>query len=544
MNRSASFFTSTMLFALLALAACVPVTESDRTIALSTAPSQPVATATPAPASENVALLGWGRASAGEGSAQRAIDGDPASYWNAGEPAPHWFSLSLDDLYLVDRIELVITQTPAGPTTHEIWLGNGYGPRTLYKRFTDVPTQDGQTLTVAIEPARSINEVLIFTLDSPSYVAWRELRVFGSASELLPLQRNTIATGLELPVQVTHAGDSSGRLFVVEQAGRIRIIKDGALNAAPFLDISHSVRTDSYEQGLQNVAFPPNYATEQKFYVSYTNVDSDTVISRFTTSADPDIADPVSEEVVLKWEQPGVFHNGGSMIFGLQDGYLYIGSGDGGNSAEPNVNGQDPTTLLGKILRIDVESGVKPYSIPASNPFTQVDGYRDEIWALGLRNPWGFAFDRQTGDLYLPDAGDHLREEVNYQPAASAGGENYGWPIMEGNQCYDRVKVPCSADGLTQPVAEYDHTRGCAVVGGGVLRGNIYPRLQGIFIYSDFCIGHIWGLSRPDPDSQDGWQSTLLAKVDVPVSSIGEDEEGNVYVTGYQNGVVYLLTPR
>ena len=231
-------------------------------------------------------------------------------------------------------------------------------------------------------------------------------------------------------------------------------------------------------------------------------------------------------------------------IFGPQDGYLYIGSGDGGVSDKLSVNGQDPTTLLGKILRIDVESGVKPYSIPASNPFTQVDGYRDEIWALGLRNPWGFAFDRQTGDLYLPDVGYHLREEVNYQPAASAGGENYGWPIMEGNQCYDRVRVPCNADGLTQPVAEYVHARGCAVVGGSVLRGSIYPRLQGIFIYSDFCIGHIWGLNRPDPDSPSGWQSKLLAKVDVPVSSIGEDEEGNVYVTGYQNGVVYLLTPR
>ena len=209
-------------------------------------------------------------------------------------------------------------------------------------------------------------------------------------------------------------------------------------------------------------------------------------------------------------------------------------------------NGQDPKTLLGKILRIDVESGVKPYSIPASNPFTQVEGYRGEIWALGLRNPWGFAFDKQTGDLYIPDVGFSVREEVNYQPASSAGGENYGWPIMEGNACYNNWPWPCSGYGLTYgwPVVAYNHTQGCAVVGGTVYRGTSYPDMQGLFIYADFCSGRIWGLKRPDQDLQNGWQDTLLLNASIPLSSIGEDEKGNVYVTGYQDGVVYMLTKK
>ena len=212
------------------------------------------------------------------------------------------------------------------------------------------------------------------------------------------------------------------------------------------------------------------------------------------------------------------------------------------------VNGQDLNTLLGKILRIDVESGVKPYSVPASNPFTQIEGYRGEIWALGLRNPWGFAFDRQTGDLYIPDVGHHKREEVNYQPAGSEGGENYGWFLMEGTLCFEHFFFPCSADGLTMPVAEYGHARGCAIVGGAVYRGARYPFLQGLFLYADFCNGKIWGLKRSDDESpqdiQDEWQSTLLLNASVPLSSIGEDEEGNVYVTHYQEGALSMIVER
>ena len=563
------------LLAMIAAAACVPIAEPGQTIAVSTATPEPVAIATPAPLGENVAIQGYGSASTRDErghqavdteDAHLALDGDPKSYWSSDQHAPQWFSVVLDDLYLVNRIEIVVAQAPAGPTTHELWLESGSGMRTLYKRVTDVHTEDGQTISVDIEPPRIISGVSINTLHSPSWVAWREVRVFGmpsvnpmEAAGAPQLKLNRITTGLELPVQVTHAGDGSGRLFVVEQKGRIRIIRNGVApnsgaagpgNDIPFLDISDRVSCCFAEQGLFGVAFPPAYVDNQHFYVSYTNKNNygDTVISRFTTTDDPDRADPDSEEVVLTIVQPwSGIHNGGRMAFGPQDGYLYIGSGDGGGH-ENIVNGQDLNTLLGKILRIDVESGVKPYSVPASNPFTQNEGYRGEIWALGLRNPWGFAFDRQTGDLYIPDVGHHGREEVNYQPAGSEGGENYGWFLMEGTLCFEHFFFPCSADGLTMPVAEYGHARGCAIVGGAVYRGARYPYLQGLFLYADFCTGRIWGLKRSDDDSpqdvQDEWQSTLLLNASVPLSSIGEDEEGNVYVTRYQEGALSMIVER
>ena len=228
-----------------------------------------------------------------------------------------------------------------------------------------------------------------------------------------------------------------------------------------------------------------------------------------------------------------------------------LAAGTAVHSAILGIVGKTRIHCVGKILRIDVESGVKPYSVPASNPFTQIDGYRDEIWALGLRNPWGFAFDKQTGDLYIPDVGNTKSEEINYQPAGSEGGENYGWRTMEGVTCFEFLPLPCSADGLTSPVATYDHSQGCAIVGGAVYRGTRYPRMQGIFFYADFCGGRIRGLKRgenhpgsPDQDFQDGWQSTLLINVSIPVSSIGEDEEGNVYVTGYQDGTISMITER
>ena len=568
--------TAIGLLVLIVAAACVPILEPGVTGRVSTATPQPVATffsdrptapvtsepSTPAATggsigSEttarlggNAAVLGLGRASARGESADLAIDGDLDSMWNSTLYPVQWFSVILDDFYLVDRVEMVVAQTPAGPTTHEIWLGNGSGVRTLYRRLIDVHTEDGQILDVTFAPPRAVNEVLIRTVHNPSWVAWREVRVFGRQAES-PTERGgehrlklkKITTGLELPVQVTHAGDGSGRLFVVEQKGRIRIVKDGVINDTSFLDVSERISCCG-ERGLLGIAFPPDYAAKQYFYVSYTNLDGHTIISRYATTADPDRADPGSEEIVLTIDQPDKTHNGGRIVFGPQDGYLYIGSGDGFPVNDPDNNGQNPGTWLGKILRIDVESGVKPYGIPADNPFTQVDGHRDEIWALGLRNPWGFAFDRETGDLYIPDAGNSRREEVNYQPAASHGGENYGWRIMEGSLCFQYSSWPCNAGGLTSPVAEYEHVQGCAIVGGAVYRGTKYPYLQGVFIYADFCRGRVWRLKRPDANVQDGWQSTLLLDAAVPLSSIGEDEEGNVYVVGYQDGFIAMITER
>ena len=519
------------LLALIVATACVPISELGETGAVATAAPQPVATPNsdtptpraksepPTPAAtegstdsvtsarlgENVAVLGFGYASTRDElgrpvveneEANLAIDGDLESLWNSQHYAPQWFSVLLDDLYLVDRIQLVVTQAPAGPTTHEVWLGNGSGGvRTLYKRFSDVHTEDGQTLDVAIDPPRSITEVLVITLDSPSWVGWREVRVFGSLPEDLQgdlevpqVALMEIARGFELPVRITNAGDGSGRLFVVEQKGRIRIIKEGAVKDTPFLDLSERISCCG-ERGLLGIAFPPAYAAKQHFYVSYTDAEGATTFSRFRTTADPDIADPGSEEVVLVIDQPEGSHNGGSMAFGPKDGYLYIGSGDGGGQGSHAETAQTRNILWGKILRIDVESDVKPYDIPSDNPFTQVEGYRDEIWALGLRNPWGFAFDKKTGALYIPDVGDTSYEEVNYQPASSAGGNNYGWSAREASRCFPLSSMPCRAEGFTQPVAEYDNSQGCAIVGGAVYRGTKVSRMQGVFLYADFCSG-------------------------------------------------------
>ena len=503
---------------------------------------------------ENVALRGNWRASANEESAQLAFDGDPDSIWNANLLPMQWLSVSLDGSYLTDGIELVVAQTPAGPTTHELWLGHPSGTRTLYRRFSDVYTEPGQTLAVEIEPPLRINEVMMLTLSGPSWVAWREVRVFGvkaaNAEEAGGTPRWTlskISGGLDKPVHLTHAGDGSGRTFVVEHPGRIRIIKDGELADTPFLDITDRVKCCG-EEGLVGLAFSPTYANSREFYVGYTNAEGATTISRFSSTSDPDTADPGSEEVLLTIGQPRDNHNGGHLAFGPRDGYLYIGSGDGGEVGVVVATGQEPDSLLGKILRIDVESGVKPYSIPPDNPFSQKAGYRGEIWTLGVRNPWGFAFDSETGDLYVPDVGDTRHEEINYQPLSSPGGQNYGWPAMEGNVCSVYFRSSCSADSLTLPVAVYDHSQGCAVVGGSVYRGSKHPQLRGTFLYGDFCSGRVWGLKRMRDDSGDpmpeAWQSELLLQAEsaIPMSKIGADEEGNLYAIGYLVGAIYEIT--
>lgn len=489
--------------------------------------------------------------------ASLAIDGDPDTIWSAKQPAPQWYSISLDQTYLVNRVDMVITQAPPGPTTHEIWLGHGSGMRTFYKRLEDVHTEDGQVLAVPIEPPQAINELLILTLHSPSWVAWRDFRVFGAPLERPvaeverpPFQVAELVTGLDYPVRVTHPGDGSGRIFIVELPGRIRIVNEGALNDVPFLDITERVNCCEGERGMFGLAFPPSYPETGRFYVSYTNKRDATTISRFSISDDPDRADESSEEILLTIDQPHENHNGGHIEFGPQDGYLYIGSGDGGLPRDPENSGQTTNTLLGKLLRIDVESGESPYRVPVDNPFTNADDYRPEIWALGLRNPWGFAFHKETGDLYLPDTGNFKREEINYQPAGSGGGQNYGWPIMEGSICFEHDVLTCSAAGLALPVADYDHTQGCAIVGGAVYHGDSLPGLNGAFIVADFCTSSIWGIWRSEEAATRGkttlWRSQLLASAGLPVSSVGSDEEGNVYFTIHveENGAIYTLAQR
>jgi glucose/arabinose dehydrogenase len=333
---------------------------------------------------------------------------------------------------------------------------------------------------------------------------------------------------------MTNAGDGSGRLFVAEQGGTVRIIRNGALEAVPFLDISGIV-TAGGEQGLLGLAFPPGFSAKRYFYVHYTNRLNvgDTVIARYRLSADPNLADPASGQQILTATQPFGNHNGGQLSFG-PDGFLYIGLGDGGSGGDPLGNGQSLTTLLGKILRIDSESGAIPYLIPSGNPF--LGGRVSEIWAYGLRNPWRFSFDRKTGDLYIGDVGQGQFEEVDFQPASSSGGENYGWNIMEGAHCFNAPT--CTQTGLVLPVQEYPHADGdCSVTGGYVYRGALFPELRGVYLYGDFCTGRIWGLRR----FGGSWVNRLLLDTALNISTFGEDEAGELYLADYASGTIYTI---
>ena len=341
-------------------------------------------------------------------------------------------------------------------------------------------------------------------------------------------------SGFSKPVHVTNAGDGSGRLFVVEQQGRIRIVKNGALLSEPFLDISDRVSCCG-ERGVLSVAFPPGFPGPG-LYVDYTDLNGDTVISRFFVSqTNPDVADARGEEVILHIAQPFANHNGGQLAFG-PDGYLYIGMGDGGSEGDPLNNAQNPASLLGKILRIGPPSGSPIYFVPPSNPFVGQPGWRPEIWALGLRNPWRFSFDRKTGDLYIADVGQDTREEVDFQAASSAGGENYGWRIMEGTACYNPPN--CNPAGLVFPVTDYTHSGGdCAVTGGFVYRGLSYAGLEGIYLYGDYCTGRIRGLRR----RATGWETHEFLTAGFSLSTFGEDERGEVYLVDYGGGLLYQL---
>jgi len=345
-------------------------------------------------------------------------------------------------------------------------------------------------------------------------------------------------SGFSSPVFIGHAGDGSQRLFVVEQGGVIRIVRNGIPNAVPFLDITDRVLFGG-EQGLLSVAFPPRYAAKGYFYVNYTRMqDGATVVSRFRLTAAPDIADPSVEEVIIAIEQPFANHNGGQLAFGPMDGFLYIGMGDGGSAGDPQNYAQNLADLpgnkrlLGKLLRIDVESGVQPYAIPQTNPVLM--GRRSEIWALGLRNPWRFSFDRATGDLYLGDVDQGRREEIDFQPASSTGGANYGWRILEGSLCFLPASGCSPPSNYSPPVAEYDHSAGCSVTGGMVYRGTEFPPLGGLYFFGDFCSGRIWRLKRV----ADAWQRVLLLDTPLSISAFGEDEDGRLYVADYAIGVI------
>ncbi|MGD8791249.1 MAG: PQQ-dependent sugar dehydrogenase [Anaerolineae bacterium] len=347
-----------------------------------------------------------------------------------------------------------------------------------------------------------------------------------------------VASGLDHPVQVTHAGDGSGRLFVVEQPGRIRVVRNGTVLPDSYLDLSTQVVYGG-ERGLLGLAFHPDYETNGYFYVDYTRAgDGATVVARYTVSAaDPDVADPASITTVLTVAQPFANHNGGQVLFG-PDGYLYVGMGDGGSGGDPLEHGQAITSLLGALLRLDVD-GQAPYAIPPDNPFAGGPGL-DEIWAIGLRNPWRFGFDRLTGDLYVGDVGQNLWEEIDYQAAGTPGGVNFGWDCREGSHNYEFVG-DCLTANLTDPIAEYSHTEGQSVTGGFVYRGPAYPALQGRYFYADFSMGKIWSLYKTGSDP-DTWSAPALElDTDLNLSAFGEDEAGELYVVDYGGGTIRRL---
>ena len=346
-----------------------------------------------------------------------------------------------------------------------------------------------------------------------------------------------IAGGFSRPVGIESAGDS--RLFVVEQGGVIRIWDGNIVRPEPFLDLSTQVTSDG-ERGLLGLAFHPRFQENGRFFVNYTDLNGTTVIARYTVSpVDPDRADAASARELLRIAQPFRNHNGGQLQFG-PDGYLYIGTGDGGSGGDPGNRAQNRADLLGKMLRLDVDGPADgdPYAIPSSNPFVDSSSARGEIWALGLRNPWRFTFDRVTGDLWIADVGQGDFEEVNFQPTTSIGGENYGWRRMEGTHCYN-PQQNCNDGTLTLPVIEYDHSGGaCSVTGGYVYRGTRNPRLNGSYLSADFCTGVIRAAKR---DSRDVLRSTTLIDAPFRVSTFGEDALGEIYVADYTGGVIHRI---
>ena len=348
-----------------------------------------------------------------------------------------------------------------------------------------------------------------------------------SAQEIRLVQ---IASGLSAPLGIENAGDGSNRLFIVQQNGLVRILRNSALVAQPFLDIRSKTRADG-ERGLLGLAFPPGFAQSQRFYVDYTDLNGNTVIAQYRVTSNPDQADASSEIILLRITQPFANHNGGRVEFG-PDGYLYIGMGDGGSAGDPLNNGQSRSTLLGKLLRVDVESAPGQLRIPGDNPFVNTAGALPAIWALGLRNPWRFSFDRATGDLWIADVGQDSYEEVDFQPASSRGGENYGWNQMEGMHCF---RSGCNTQGLTLPVAEYTHASGCSITGGFVYRGRVSPGMRGIYFYADYCSGRVWGLER----QANQFITNQLLVSGFAITTFGEDESGELYLTNANNGTIH-----
>ncbi len=385
--------------------------------------------------------------------------------------------------------------------------------------------------------SRAINARLILSLPAVLIILV-STNIFGVTLSLVEL-----ASGFSRPIQVTFAPGDNDRIYVVEQKGVIRIIKNGVLLTQPFLDIVTNVNCCG-EEGLLSIAFHPNYQNNGYCFLSYNDKTGQTVISRVTVSSNPDIANGGSEQIILTHFQQENNHNGGMLAFSPLDGYLYFGFGDGGGAGDPENDAQNGLNFLGKMIRIDVDSSF-PYAVPSDNPFVSAIDTLPEIWAFGLRNPWRFSFDMKTGDMYIADVGQNLLEEINYQNNNSAGGENYGWRLKEGTSCYNPSTGCESLSYLTDPIYEYGHGGSpfkCSISGGYVYRGCEIPELDGVYFFGDFCAGSIWSFKYVDNNVTEFTDhSSEFGLIAGDVVSFGQDNNGEIYVPAYGSGKVYKL---
>lgn len=440
-------------------------------------------------------------------------------------------------IYLVSLLILLVAcQSSEGPVDDGSSI---LGTSTAVPTSTRlVPSEVAVTESENLVTADPVPEATATVLPSPTIElgATITLTTAPTSEPIRDISLDEIVSGLIKPTFLTNAGDR--RLFVSEQAGRILILDGNDILPVPFLDVVDRVGSDSLEQGLLSIAFHPNYPDDERFFVNYTDRSASTVVSSFRVSQeDQNRAIASSEQLLLKITQPFANHNGGQLQFG-PDGYLYVGMGDGGSAGDPLNSGQDPSTLLGTILRLDVDGEV-PYTIPRDNPFFGRDSVRNEIWATGLRNPWRFSFDRLSGDLYIADVGQNQWEEINFQQATSTGGENYGWNVLEGTHCF--LQASCDPSEYVLPVAEYDHVEGgCSVNGGYVYRGANYPEMSGNYFFGDYCSGRIWSLFQ-SPGGE--WTINEVLDSDLMISSFGEDSSGELYVLDHVDGIVYRVTP-